>query len=238
MLKFRTQAMAEAGVSSFRSPAQPPWPVKPRPNNRPKSSAGSALLIVLILLGVSFVMVGSIYSYTSHTVRLNQRLNDYYLAVAAAEAATEKVLSQVNSDYTSYGPGYVTSRLSYYQTQIPTATEAPDWGNFDFMDLSGQANQVDGAIYGPERVPARGWPIRNLARLSESDAHSGQRAAPQLPRWRGWVGVSGHRIHQHPDLPVRRFLQRPPGNHSGSKHDDHRPGPLQHEHLYQPAAPL
>jgi hypothetical protein len=99
--------------------------------------------MVLILLGISFVMVGSIYSYTSHTVRLNKRLNDYYLAVAAAEAATEKVLSQVNSDYMTYGAGYVTSRLSYYPTQIPTATEAADWSNFDFMDLSGQANRVE-----------------------------------------------------------------------------------------------
>ena len=99
--------------------------------------------MVLILLGISFVMVGSIYSYTSHTVRLNKRLNDYYLAVAAAEAATEKVLSQVNSDYMTYGAGYVTSRLSYYPTLIPTATEAADWSNFDFMDLSGQANRVE-----------------------------------------------------------------------------------------------
>jgi hypothetical protein len=116
--------------------------MKPRTHKCPKSSAGSALLIVLILVGVSLVMVGSIYSYTSHTLRLNQRLQDYYVGVAAAEAATEKVLSQVNSDYTSYGPSYVSSRLSYYQAQIPSATEAADWGNFDFMDLSGQANRV------------------------------------------------------------------------------------------------
>ena len=143
MLKFRTNAMAESGLPTFRSLAQPPWPEKPRLNNCPKSSAGSALLMVLILLGISFVMVGSIYSYTSHTVRLNKRLNDYYLAVAAAEAATEKVLSQVNSDYMTYGAGYVTSRLSYYPTLIPTATEAADWSNFDFMDLSGQANRVE-----------------------------------------------------------------------------------------------
>ena len=109
----------------------------------PKSSAGSALLVVLILVGVSFIMAGSIYSYTSHTVRLNNRLNDYYSAVAAAEAATEKVLSQVNADYKSYGPAYVTSRLSFYPTLIPTTAEAAVWSNFDFMDLSGQANRVE-----------------------------------------------------------------------------------------------
>jgi hypothetical protein len=88
-------------------------------------------------------MVGGVYSYTSQTVRLNQRLQDYYLAVAAAEAATEKVLSQANSDYTSYGAAYVSSRLSYYQSQTPSATEAAAWSNFDFMDLSGQANHVE-----------------------------------------------------------------------------------------------
>ncbi len=114
-----------------------------RRHHGPKSSAGSALLLVLILLGISFVMAGSIYLYTSNTVQLNKRLNDYYLAVAASEAATEKVLSQVNSDFASYGAAYVTSRLSYYQTQIPTATEAADWANFDFMDLSGQKGHVE-----------------------------------------------------------------------------------------------
>jgi hypothetical protein len=143
MFKFRANAMAAAAVSSFRSPVRDTWPVKPRLNNCRKSSAGSALLTVLILVGISFVMVGGFYTYTSHTVRLNQRLNDYYLAVAAAEAATEKVLSQVNSDYTSYGASYVASRLSYYPTQIPSATEAADWSNFDFMDLSGQTNRVE-----------------------------------------------------------------------------------------------
>ena len=116
--------------------------MKPRLNNRPKSSAGSALLIVLILIGISLITAASIYSYTSQTLRLNQRLQDYYLAVAAAEGATEKVLAQVNSDFTANGFGYVTSQLSYYQTLIPTAGEAPNWGNFDFMDLSGQMNQV------------------------------------------------------------------------------------------------
>ena len=135
--------MPEADVSLFRSSVQFLWRVKPRFNTPPKSSAGSSLLVVLILLGVSFVMVGGVYSYTSQTVRLNKRFNDYYLAVAAAEAATEKVLSQVNSDYTSYGASYVTSRLSYYQTQTPSATEAAVWSSFDFMDLSGQANHVE-----------------------------------------------------------------------------------------------
>ena len=34
----------------------------------------------------------------------------------------------------TYGAGYVTSRLSYYPTLIPTATEAADWSNsFDFL---------------------------------------------------------------------------------------------------------
>jgi hypothetical protein len=119
------------------------WTAKPRLKNCPKTSAGSALLIVLLLLGISFVMVGSIYSYTANTARLNQRLNDYYVAVAAAEAATEKVLAQANADFTSYGGSYVASRLSTYRTQIPSASEVADWGNFDFMDLAGQLNRVE-----------------------------------------------------------------------------------------------
>ena len=141
--KFRTNVRAETSLPKFRPPSQTARAMKPRRCTCSTSSAGSALLIVLVMLGVSLVLVGSMYSYTAHTVRLNQRLNDYYLAVAAAEAATEKVLSQVNADYTSYGTAYVTSRLNYYSTQIPSVTEAADWGNFDFMNLSGQKGKLD-----------------------------------------------------------------------------------------------
>jgi hypothetical protein len=127
----------------------------------PESTSGNSLLIVLILLGVSIVMVSGLYTYSSSSVRLNKRNNDYYVAVAAAEAATEKVLSQITSDFQNYGDGYVEQQLGNYRQQIPSSSESSQWTNFTFMDLAGTQDrlQVDytslsgftpvGGQYGP-----------------------------------------------------------------------------------------
>lgn len=113
------------------------------PGHRGQSESANSLLIVLILLAVSIIMVSGLYSYSSGGVRLNKRSNDYYLAVSAAEAATEKVLAQVVSDYQNYGDGYVEQHLSGYQQQIPSSTEASQWTNFTFMDLAGNPDRVE-----------------------------------------------------------------------------------------------
>ena len=123
---------------------------------------------------------------------------------------------------------------SYYQTLIPSATEAADWGNFDFMDLSGQANQVEvqytalsgflpmGGQYGTLRG------FQNQMRiLANARPHSSLD---------GVVG-SVYQDIEFTRIPIFQFavfynvlLEIDPG----ANHDDHRPGPLQHEHVYQP----
>ncbi|MGH7973709.1 MAG: hypothetical protein ACREIC_33745, partial [Limisphaerales bacterium] len=108
---------------------------------------GNALLLVLILLAVSLVMVAGIFSYSASNSHLNQRDADYYQAVAASEAATEKVLSQITSDFRNYGDGYVQGHLATYRQAVPSSQEYSLWTNFDFMDLSGQTGQLEVDYY-------------------------------------------------------------------------------------------
>ena len=127
--------------------------------------SGNVLLTVSILLGVSGLMVIGLYSYSWSQDRLNARNNDYLLATYAAEAATEKVLSQVTTDFRNYGDGYLQQHLDTYRGMIPLTSESPVWANFDFEDLSHNDNKVDvqftslaGFGYvGGQYGPLQGW---------------------------------------------------------------------------------
>ena len=132
-------------------------------SRRPSPAAGNALLTVMILLSISSIMVAGIYSYAKSNERLNQRNNDYIAATCAAEAATEKVLSQITTDFRNYGDGYLQQNLSSYTSMVPGSTETSSATNFDFENLSGQSGRVEvqfntlnnfstiGGQYGPLR---------------------------------------------------------------------------------------
>ena len=104
---------------------------------------GYALVLVIVLTGVALVLATGLFDYTSTTARLNHRNNEYQQAVAAAEAATEKVVATVVADYRERGEGYVLGNLSNYRASVPTSAEYGPSGDFLFQDLSGQADRVD-----------------------------------------------------------------------------------------------
>lgn len=124
-------------------------------------AGGNVLLTVMIILGVSGVALAGLYAYSRSNASLNQRSNDYALAVCAAEAATEKVLSQMTSDFRDYGDGYLQEHLDNYRALVPSAAEFAGWTNFEFQDLTGRVNHVEvdytplngfspiGGAYGP-----------------------------------------------------------------------------------------
>jgi hypothetical protein len=101
------------------------------------------LLIASVMVAVGLVAASGIYLYSMTNMRQNERSNDYYLAVAASEAATEKVLSAVTTDYRDYGIGYVVQQLPTYRASTPSASEDQNWTNFSFSDLSGQADHIE-----------------------------------------------------------------------------------------------
>jgi hypothetical protein len=94
--------------------------------------------MVLVLSAVTLLLLASILQWSSTNTALSQRNNDYYRTVAAAEAATEKVLTQIDSDYKRGGDSLVASNLSTYRDLVPSVSENPQFGVFEFSN--GQSN--------------------------------------------------------------------------------------------------
>src|SRR5436190_16754888 len=117
----------------------------------------NVLLMVLVMVGVSLTLVAAIFGYGSTNAKQNQRATDYYSAVSAAEAATEKLVSQITSDYRNYGDGYLALHLNDYATNIPNANESPQWTNYDFMNANGDLGRVNIQYYNvPGFAPVNG----------------------------------------------------------------------------------
>ncbi|HTG42934.1 MAG TPA: hypothetical protein VK633_00260, partial [Verrucomicrobiae bacterium] len=91
-------------------------------------------MIVLVFAAISLVTLGGALSWTSNSASLTERNNQYYVAVAAAEAATEKVVARISRDYQYYGEGTVYSSLATYQGFVPLASENSYWSGFAFSD--------------------------------------------------------------------------------------------------------
>ncbi|SPE61482.1 conserved exported hypothetical protein [Verrucomicrobia bacterium] len=123
---------------------------------RSQARGGHILLVVLVMVGISLLAAAALYSYTSSSELVNQRNNDYSVAVSAAEAATEKVLAQVISDFQNNGGTYVLMHTNSYSQMVPLASESASWSGFDFMDLSGNTGSTE-----IQYVPLSGYPLVN-----------------------------------------------------------------------------
>ncbi len=113
--------------------------MKPHPTTRSRRS-GHALVIVLVLMLLALLVLGATMDWTSTNARLIDRNNDYFTALSAAEAATEKVMATLSADYQSQGAAQVTSRLSAYRGFVPEPGESDIWNGFSFSDGQGNAD--------------------------------------------------------------------------------------------------
>src|SRR5687767_5707079 len=91
---------------------------------------GSAVIGVLVLIVVSMIVLSATLSWTFTNVRLNHRHNQYTRCLGAAEAATEKAIVTLNTDYKSYGQAYVENNLEKYRQLVPTKQENIAWADF------------------------------------------------------------------------------------------------------------
>jgi len=105
-----------------------------------RSSAGYALLMVLSAAACLLLVMGSTMLRTSTNALINDQNRVYTTGLYAAEAAVEKVMARMRSDYAS-GVA-ISNNLSIYQGLVPTAAEDPYWGNFRFSDSQGNANST------------------------------------------------------------------------------------------------
>ena len=107
-----------------------------------RGEAGYALATVIVLGAVSLAILGSTLVWTTNNATLNERHNQYLESLAAAEAATEKVLANLSTDYQTAGAATVHSRLSSYAAMVPTIEENAFWGGYEFNNASGGVGQT------------------------------------------------------------------------------------------------
>jgi hypothetical protein len=101
-----------------------------------------ALVLVVILSAVLLALACAALTWSQSTSRLTARNTQYVRSMAAAEAATEKVIAHIGNDYQNYGIPLVNSKLDIYRTMVPTVTEHAAWGEFQFMDKDGMADRT------------------------------------------------------------------------------------------------
>jgi Tfp pilus assembly protein PilX len=116
-----------------------------------RNGRGYALIIIMCFLGVCLVIFASIMYWITSSSYVTARNNQFNMSEAAAEAATEKVLSQMNYDYVAQS---LSNNGAYYgSTFIPT-TNINQQANWPFNDqaswpikyaysaTNGAANQI------------------------------------------------------------------------------------------------
>jgi len=115
-------------------------------NNPSVRRGGFALILVLILIGVSLLILAGVMNRTQSVATLNQRNNIYNVRCAAAEAAVEKTYARMVFDFQRNGPGGVSNNWAalYYQTNIPNTTESSNsyWADFVFSDANGNSGRT------------------------------------------------------------------------------------------------
>ena len=103
---------------------------------------GYALFLVVLLGAVALVTLAGTLRWCTSNVSFNQRNNQYYRTAAAAEAATEKVLTHMMADYQRDGDYGNTSHQTQYPTLVPTSSENSAWAAYAFSDGQRNANRT------------------------------------------------------------------------------------------------
>ncbi len=113
-----------------------------------RNRGGYALIIIMLFLGVCMVVFASIMYWVSSSAYVTARNNQFNMSEAAAEAATEKVLSQMNYDYVAQS---LSNSAAYYgSTFIPTTSinQQVNW------PINDQASWPIQYVYSDTNVPA------------------------------------------------------------------------------------
>jgi hypothetical protein len=108
-----------------------------------KSGAGgNALLMTMIMTGAALAILAGAMAWSSSSTRLTYRSIQYTRSQAAAEAATEKVISQISQDFMYGGPNLVANNLNSYRNTVPTPSDSAYWNTWQFNDANGNIGQT------------------------------------------------------------------------------------------------
>ena len=107
--------------------------------------SGYAMVIVLLFCAIGLLLLATTLDRANGNSTLTNRRNSYYDAMEASEAATEKVISEMTSDFLNSGAATVTGKNSVYHGRVPVSSENANWNKFKFKDKGGNKDttQVD-----------------------------------------------------------------------------------------------
>ena len=99
------------------------------------------LLIVMSFLAASLLIFASVMYWISSNSHVTARNNQFNMSEAGAEAATEKILSQMNYDYVAQN---LTNSGAYYGSMVPgLATDQATWPiKYIYSATNGMTNQI------------------------------------------------------------------------------------------------
>ncbi len=104
---------------------------------------GSALMLTMIMSAIALALLAGAMSWSASNTRLTYRSIQYNQSVAAAEAATEKVVSQINRDFLYGGESLVINNLNTYrQNTAPSPSDSTYWSTWVFDDANGNTGQT------------------------------------------------------------------------------------------------
>jgi hypothetical protein len=117
--------------------------MKPRSTTHQQNQAGSALALTLILSALALAILASVMAWSASSARMTHRSIQYTRSVAAAEAATEKVVGQITRDFLYGGEKLVVNNLNTYrQNTVPTTADSAYWSTWQFNDANGNTGRT------------------------------------------------------------------------------------------------
>jgi hypothetical protein len=115
--------------------------MNPTPSPRFGSRGGYALLMVMVFAAIGLTVLTGTMNWASQTSLMNERNNQMSATTYAAEAATERIVSRLMSDYRASGESVVFNNLASYRTDVPDTSEDSYWSSFQFSNATGTTNQ-------------------------------------------------------------------------------------------------
>jgi len=113
---------------------------------RRQAREGGALLMTMVMTGVALLTLAGILSWAETNAKLADRSNQYERSESAAEAATEKVLTQISQDFLNGGEAMVLANLNSYRNITPTASDSSYWADWQFNDANGDVGETYVAV--------------------------------------------------------------------------------------------
>ena len=113
-----------------------------------QGTRGYALIITMTFLGIMLILFATMMFYTVSNANLTKRNNQYNASEAAAEAATETVLSQMTHDFENES---LSNSGSYYGTSfLPTNIESTWPIQYTYSPSNGAAPGSISVVFGPQ----------------------------------------------------------------------------------------